>query len=123
VDRWHLPTIDATGKREPRVLFSQRGCRSVIIDLRPGDTMGEHSVRENAILQVVSGAVTVTADGREVTCDAGTLVLWSPGERHSVRADAASRLLLVLAPWPADGHYEPGEEEHLAANAYVPPLA
>ena len=123
VDRWHLPSIDATGKREPRVLFSQPACRTVIIDLQAGDAMGEHSVHENAILQVVSGSVTVTADGRDVACDAGTLVVFKPGERHAVRADEASRLLLLLAPWPGDGHYQAGEEEHVAANAYVPPLA
>lgn len=84
--------------------------------------MGEHSVHENAILQVVSGTVVLgTADG-ETECPAGTLATFSPGERHSVRAAETSRVLLLLAPWPGDGHYGAGEEEHLATHAHVAPL-
>ncbi|MBW8878178.1 MAG: DNA gyrase subunit A [Acidobacteria bacterium] len=33
----HIPTIDAAGRREPRVLFSTPECRAVLIDLREGD--------------------------------------------------------------------------------------
>jgi quercetin dioxygenase-like cupin family protein len=123
VNRWHLPSIDQTGKREPRVLFSSPACRAVVIDLQEGEAMGEHSVHENAILHVSSGAVAVTTDGTEVECPAGSLVLFDPNERHALRALEASRLLLLLAPWPGDGHYQAGEVEHLAANARVPPLA
>jgi len=123
VDRWHLPSIDNTGKREPRVLFSSSACRAVVIDLQPGETMGEHAVRENAIVHVTSGAVAIATDGPELQCPAGSLVVFAPGERHTLRAIDASRLLLLLAPWPADGHYQAGEPEHLAANAHVPPLA
>jgi len=123
VDRWHLPSIDQTGKREPRVLFSSQACRAVVIDLQAGETMGEHSVRENAIVHVASGAVAITTDGPEVVCSAGSLAVFAPGERHALRAVEASRLLLLLAPWPGDGHYQAGEMEHLAANAQVPPLA
>lgn len=125
MDRWHLPSIDVTGKREPRVLFSQPACRAVVIDLQPGEAMGEHSVHENALVHVVSGTVTVSTDGQEVPCEAGTMVLFAPGERHAVRADAATRLLLVLAPWPGEGHYQPGQDADPAsvpAHAHVPPL-
>lgn len=123
MDRWHLPSVDQTGKREPRVLFSSPACRAVVIDLQAGEAMGEHAVRENAIIHVSSGAVTITTDGPEIECPAGSLVVFTPGERHALRAIDASRLLLLLAPWPADGHYQAGEIEHLAANAHVPPLA
>lgn len=104
------------------MLFSSPACRAVVIDLREGETMGDHSVRENAIVQVTSGAVAITTDGPEVECPAGSLVVFSPGERHALRALEAARLLLLLAPWPGDGHYQSGEIEHLAANAQAPPL-
>lgn len=120
MERWHLPSIEASGKREPRVLFSGEAARAVVVDLEAGETMGEHSVRETAILQVVSGTLEVTAGGRTVTCEAGTLVVFEPGERHAVRAVHESRFLLLLAPWPAEGHYQEGEEEHPPAR--VPPL-
>ena len=35
IERWHLPSIDAAGQRDPRVLFSTPECRAVAIDLRP----------------------------------------------------------------------------------------
>jgi hypothetical protein len=34
----------------------------------------------------------------------GFLAVFDPHERHEVRAAADARLLLVLAPWPGDGH-------------------
>ena len=30
--------------------------------------------------------------------------VFDPHERHEVRANTEARLLLVLAPWPGDGH-------------------
>ena len=35
---------------------------------------------------------------------AGFLAVFDPQERHTVRAATDSRILLVLAPWPGDGH-------------------
>jgi len=32
-------------------------------------------------------------------------VMFEPGERHSVTSASGARLLLLLAPWPAGGHY------------------
>ena len=109
MDRWHLPSIDATGTREPRVLFSQPEARAVVLDLPAGEQLNEHSVRETAIVQVVAGAVLVECGEKSVTCDAGTLLTFAPQERHSVSAQTDSRLLLLLTPWPAEDHYGPGE--------------
>ena len=58
MERWHLPSVEQSGRREPRVLFSTPECRAVVIDLRAGEELGEHEVRERAVLQVVSGSVT-----------------------------------------------------------------
>jgi quercetin dioxygenase-like cupin family protein len=123
VDRWHLPSIDASGKREPRLLFSTPpACRAVVIDLMAGEEMRDHSVHETAIVQVVSGTVRLGTEAGEAECPAGTLATFAPGERHSVTAVEAARLLLLLAPWPGDGHYAAGEAQNLAANVHVPPL-
>ncbi len=124
MERWHLPSIVATGKREPRLLFSTPpACRAVVIDLKEGETMSDHSVHENAIVQVVSGTVRLGTAAGETECPAGTLATFAPRERHSVTAVEAARLLLLLAPWPGDGHYAAGERQHLAENVHVPPLA
>jgi quercetin dioxygenase-like cupin family protein len=96
----------------------------VALDLGTGDELGDHVVRERAVVHVVAGRVEVRAGGEHVECDAGTLITFEPGERHSVRGLEDARLLLVLAPWPAAGHNAPSEEphdQHLPTNATVHP--
>ncbi len=125
MDRWHLPSVEASGKREPRVLFSSSACRAVVLDLRAGDTMGEHSVRERAVIQVVSGRVRVGPPGSEIEAQEGTLATFAPNERHTLSALEDSRLLLLLAPWPGDGHFtdaEGADPDSLPVNASAPPL-
>jgi quercetin dioxygenase-like cupin family protein len=86
----------------------------------------EHHVRERAVLQVISGRVAIEASGEAVECAAGAVVMLDPGERHALRGLDDARLLLVLAPWPAEGHNTAAEREHdqhLPANATAEPLA
>jgi quercetin dioxygenase-like cupin family protein len=109
MQRWHVPSVDASGKREPRVLFSTKECRTVVIDLEAGDRLGEHSVHERAVVEVVSGRVRVAAGSQSCECEPGTLTMFDPGERHSVEAIEAARLLLLLAPWPGEGHFADGD--------------
>ena len=140
---WHLPTIGPSTRKEtkrdpgadaprvarvgrqmPRVLFSSPECRAVVIDLQGGHEIGDHHVRERALVQVVSGTVTIESSGSTVECPAGTLVTFDPGERHAVRALTTAQLLLVLAPWTATEHYAEGEVapgEHLPSNALIEP--
>jgi quercetin dioxygenase-like cupin family protein len=126
VERWHIPSVEASGQREPRVLFSTRECRAVVIDLNEGDALGDHSVHERAIVQVVAGEVLVGTAAGETTCSAGTLVAFEPGERHAVRATGGdARLLLMLAPWPGQGHYADGTETdsgRMPSRASVDPM-
>ncbi len=126
MQRWHLPSIEANGKREPRVLFSRPECRAVVIDLNTGDELGAHRVYESAVLQVVSGRVRLDVGDEGVECDAGSLVTFAARETRSMRALEPSRILLVLAPWPGDGHFAEGQDadpQRMPANAVVPPLA
>ena len=126
MQRWHVPSVEANGKREPRVLFSTPECRAVVIDLQAGDSMGEHSVHERAVVEVVTGRVQLGPPGGESECGPGTLATLDPGERHTLSALEASRVLLLLSPWPGDGHYQVGEDAHpgrLPAHAQAPPLA
>jgi len=103
MDRWHIPSVEAAGRREPRVLFSTPECRAVVIDLRAGEGLGEHSVHERAVVEVVTGSVRVTASGTEMTCGGGTLLTFDPQERHAISAVDDTRLLLMLSPiiWTA----------------------
>jgi quercetin dioxygenase-like cupin family protein len=125
VERWHLPSIEANGKREPRVLFSSSACRAVVIDLKAGDEMREHQVHEHAVLEVLSGRVALAAGGDDAECGPGTLASFDPGERRTVLALEPSRILLLLAPWPGDGHFGAGEDadpKRMPAQGSVQPL-
>ncbi len=126
VERWHLPSIEADGKREPRVLFSRPDCRAVVIDLNEGDELGNHRLHEHAVVEVVSGRLGLTLADSELECEAGMLMTFEPGETRRVRALEASRLLLLLSPWPGAGHFhdpENADPARMPVNATVPPLA
>lgn len=99
------PRVPRTHGQIPRLLFTSPECRAVILELESGEEMGDHKVRERAVVQVVSGRVSVDAAGETVECDAGTLLTFEPSEQHRIRALLDARLLLILAPWPAPDHY------------------
>lgn len=119
------PRAPRTGQQMPRVLFSSPECRAVVIDLRRGEELGDHQVRERAVVEVVVGRVSIESGSETEECEAGTLVTFDPGERHTVCALAETRLLLLLAPWPAAKHDTEAEQErgsHLPANAVAEPI-
>ena len=120
------PRVARSEGQIPRVLFTSPECRAVIVELERGEEMGDHRVRERAVLQVVSGRVRIHASDELVECEAGTLVSFEPAEPHHVLALTDARLLLLLAPWPAAKHYTDAEAEraqHLPVNASVEPLS
>ena len=87
--------------------------------------MGEHHVRERALVEVVTGCATVDVSGEGVECRAGTLLVFEPHERHGVQALQDTRLLVILTPWPAPEHYTESERSHaqrLPPNAVAPPV-
>ena len=61
-------------------------------------------MHERAYLVVVEGDVQIDNGGEAVSGGPGLAAVFDPHERHEVRATTDSRLLLVLAPWPGDGH-------------------
>ena len=52
----------------------------------------------------MDGEVEIEADGKTVSGGPGCSRSPSPNERHEVRASRDARLVLVLAPWPGEGH-------------------
>jgi quercetin dioxygenase-like cupin family protein len=104
MEHWDLRGLDVE-PHKPRILHSARGeARSIVIMLPAGEELQEHEVHERAYLVVIDGEVEVGDSGPLVTGGPGFAAVFDPGERHSVRAHSDARLLLVLAPWPGDGH-------------------
>ena len=108
---WNLLEIETPGgSRSPVVLHSADGeARAVMIGLEPGQELGDHQVKEAAMIVVVDGRVRVDAGGQRVEAGPGTVFRFDPDERRSVSTDAGARILLMLAPWPGVGHYRGGQ--------------
>lgn len=125
MERWHLPSVEANGKREPKVLFSGPECRAVLIDLNAGDELGDHRLHERTVVEIVSGRLGMDVGDGHVECEAGTLLTFAAGETRSAHALEPSRILLLLTPWPGKGHFREGEDAdpgRMPANAAAPPL-
>lgn len=106
MQRWNLMEIDAPqGIRDPVVLHEDDGARAVLLVLAPGQSLGDHQVKENAWVMVLDGAVRVTCGGEDEEAERGALFHFVPDERHAIASDAGARILLLLAPWPGAGHF------------------
>ena len=116
---WRLPEIETPqGARSPVVLHSREGSeRAILIELRAGEALGEHSVKESALLSVLDGTVRVAAGGDAVDGASGALFHFEPDERHSVTSERGARLLLILAPWTGEGHYRGERAEPSGVSA------
>lgn len=109
---WDLTAIEAPGgTTDPTVLTTDDGTRAIAIRLDPGQELNDHQVRERAWLVVVEGEVEVRSGSEVVRGGVGTLATFDPGERHAVSSATGARILLLLAPWPGDGHYPDDETD------------
>jgi quercetin dioxygenase-like cupin family protein len=104
MDGWDLTSL-AWRPHHPEILSSSEEGRAIVLDLPAGEMLQDHQVHEGAWITVVDGELRIT-DHADQSTDAkpGSLVRFSPKERHEVKALADSRLLLLLTPWPGAGH-------------------
>jgi quercetin dioxygenase-like cupin family protein len=110
VQSWNLREIATPrGSRSPVVLRSDPGARAVLIVLDPGQALGDHQVKEGALVAVIDGSVRVESGGETVEAEAGCFFSFDADERRSISSESGARLLLVFSPWPGEGHYR-GEE-------------
>jgi quercetin dioxygenase-like cupin family protein len=103
MESWDVASLDVE-PRHPQVLRSDDETRVIAINLPAGELLQEHQVHERAFLVVASGQVEVENDGKVEAGGAGFLAHFDPNERHEVRATSDSRIVLILAPWPGEGH-------------------
>lgn len=101
---WDLREVEVE-PHEPQIVSSDGDARVVVLQLPAGEELQEHEVHERARIVVVDGEVEVARSGGEnVRGEGGHLFEFAPGERHTVAARSDARLLLLLTPWPGDGH-------------------
>lgn len=101
---WQVADLDLK-PRLPEIISSSDESRVLALDLAAGETLADHEVHERLWIVVVSGEIEVSnSGGISARGSGGLLVELDPRERHEVRALAASRLLMLLTPWPGQGH-------------------
>ncbi len=103
---WNLREIETPGgSRSPVVLRSDEAARAVLVALDPGQALGDHQVKEGALVAVVDGTVRVESGGKTIEGGTGSFFFFDADERRSISTDTGARILLVLTPWPGEGHY------------------
>jgi quercetin dioxygenase-like cupin family protein len=103
MDTWDVASLEVQ-PRHPEVLRSDNETRVIAINLPAGQRLQEHQVHERAWLVVAAGEIEVEQGGQTVTGGPGFLAHFEPAERREVRATSDARLILLLSPWPGDGH-------------------
>jgi len=103
MESWDVRSL-ALEPHHPQVLRSDDETRVIAINLPGGEELQEHQVHERAYVVVVDGEVEIVQNGASQAAGPGFLAHFEPKERHEVRAKTDSRLLLILSPWPGEGH-------------------
>jgi quercetin dioxygenase-like cupin family protein len=104
VRSWDLRAVELR-PHAPAILSSTDDARAVAVEIPAGESLQDHQVHERAWVTVIDGEVQITTtEGESVTGGTGLMIEFAPGERHAVFARTAARLLLLLTPWPGDGH-------------------
>jgi len=99
---WELRNLDVEA-HHPAILSSEDAARLVMLNIPAGERLQHHQVHERAWALVLEGELEIEA-GETISGGTGLLAEFDPGEVHEVRATADSKVLLILAPWPGDGH-------------------
>ncbi len=79
-----------------RVLARSEGGSVTLFAFDRGQALSEHTAPFDALVQVLTGALTVTIGGQEVELHSGELVRMPAGVPHSVRAPEPCRMLLTM---------------------------
>jgi redox-sensitive bicupin YhaK (pirin superfamily) len=104
VKHWDIAGLDVE-PRAPQILSTTGDSRAIVLELPAGESLQEHQVHERAWIVVIDGEVDVaTSAGDPVSCGPGTLMEFAPRERRELTARSAARLLILLTPWPGEGH-------------------
>jgi redox-sensitive bicupin YhaK (pirin superfamily) len=103
LESWDIRTLDIK-PHHPEVLRSDGEARVIAIQLPAGEELQAQQVHERAYLLIADGEVEVADGGNSESGGPGYLACFDPNERRVIRAKSDARLVLLLAPWPGEGH-------------------
>lgn len=103
LETWDIPSLDVQ-PHHPQVLRTDGEARIIAILLPGGESMQEHQTHERGYLIVADGEIEIDHEGTTTSGGPGFLAVFDPRERRGVRAKSDARLILILGPWPGQGH-------------------
>jgi quercetin dioxygenase-like cupin family protein len=103
VDSWDIGSMDVE-PHHPQVLRTDDESRLIAINLPAGEQLQEHEQHEHAYFIVGSGRIEIADGDGSVSAGPGFIAHFAPGERREVTAKEDSKIALLNAPWPGDGH-------------------
>lgn len=89
---------------KPQVLRTSAEARSIAINLPAGEELQEHRTHEAAYLIVADGEVELAQGDVVTSAPTGFLAYFDANETREVRATSDARIVLILGPWPGEGH-------------------
>lgn len=92
---------DGPSGRRSEILLKNPDLRVVLVTMRAGTELQEHSAPTTITLQPIRGRFVFSAGGDEREISAGALVTFEGGVRHVVRAVEDGAFLLTIA-WSGD---------------------
>jgi quercetin dioxygenase-like cupin family protein len=96
ITRCRPDETSASGRRS-EILVKTDDLRVLLVTMREGATLAEHSAPGTITIQVIEGEMAVEADGVTYDLAAGGLVSLAASVRHSVRARSDGAFLLTIA--------------------------
>ncbi len=88
---------DGPSGRRSETLVKSADLRVVLVTMRAGTTLQEHSAPGSITMQPLGGRFVFTADGVDQELVPGQLITAKPGVRHAVHALDDGAFLLTLA--------------------------
>ena len=96
IERFQPDTASASGRRS-EILVKNDDLRVLLVTMRAGAELAEHSAPGTITIHALSGDLTVEADGDSYDLSAGGIVSLAAGVRHAVRARTDGAFLLTIA--------------------------
>ena len=101
---WDLKTVEAE-PRQPAILASAEDARTILLHLPAGGELQEHEVPSGrGWSSSTARSTSPRPRWRDGAGEGRSLFEFDPGERRTIAARSDARLLLILSPWPGDGH-------------------
>ena len=86
----------APGAVVSRTIAKSKGGTITMFAFDSGEGLSEHSAPFDAFVQVIDGKLTLTIGGEPVEAEPGTVVRMPADVPHGLRAEAPTRMLLVM---------------------------